>query len=1229
MVVVATASSGTPTTQAISDASTTESPGPAWRSFPFFKCVPIPSRSSDRSEFASYPTSRVFSIEKLSFWPKGVTDGTASATDETANPSSPGQGASSSSSSSSSSRQRDFPYLLILRSGQLILVDPTTLAPLTLEFSTTQSNQRASITHALLDAPSGKLVVLSEDEGGAGFPLLQVFDLQINLATLRQVSPSGSSWRPRLLAESRVQHGRKPFPIAALATTPGLSYLACSLSSGAVLLLRNLSAALDGAPAVTSSPGPAIVMPKFKVVYQPGVESGTKSAAPLDAQEPVTALGFSFAAHAGTSASTLHLFIANLTRVMRYTVLGKGAGNTPVTLDDIGAPLDCSVLIPPLASGDSPESTSEAKLLIARPEALYIIGSNGREMCYAYEGQKAKVSLLPSSGQLVLFSPPMQSTQASNSATVRRFAANGQATGSGGVGGGVGLASNEATKVSIFDLRGKFLSYTGMFPGAIQATFVDGMPTASRYSGSSSSSSGREDLFLLSESGAINRLEEKPLRDKLDLLFARSLYILASQVARSHFPTASVQPEALARLNALLAEIWVKYGDHLYEKGDYEGSMKMGYLKSVSAAAGSSAAGRAAGRHGRISKNSGTGGGLRAGIGESYIIRRFLDAQRIPLLTQYLQELHRRGLANPDHTTLLLNCFTKMKDTEALDRFIRRSHVVTASDGEDEGDDGDADETLLETDALDDDLARARKQDRLPFDLSTAIRVCRSANYFAQAAYLAKKFDLGEEYLRIKIEDTNFPLDALDWLRTREAGDVEQYLKLYAGRLLAGGSESEEKTTDLLIELCSGAYRPHLSNSVSAIEQAAKAAQNRNKQGEAGGMLRYLTGNNSSADRDHAAPPYEINGDAEASTKTQKPVAAEDGTGAEVLPPYEAPLPRAYFTHFLRFPASFRRFLETVALARWGQSIIESDTIPEADVSPAIADELDIEEDDMDEEVREQRAVWNTLLEIYLRAGRQEKSDQRRALRLLQQHAELPYDASHALVLCEQESFTEGIVLLYERLSLYEDVLRLWMDKSLQQLEAGSSADETTASDHVLKALDRYAGLEPSLYSLVLTHLISHPALLSRYSHEVQEILVRVEEEKLMSTLQIVQLLSKTRHANVGLVKSFLQRSVEEERSEIEADQRLIESYRSEAENKTREVEALTSAAEPRVFQSNRCNACGGQLDLPAVHFMCKHSYHGRCLGEGENECPACAASYGVVREIRRNNEELASRHDL
>jgi hypothetical protein len=62
------------------------------------------------------------------------------------------------------------------------------------------------------------------------------------------------------------------------------------------------------------------------------------------------------------------------------------------------------------------------------------------------------------------------------------------------------------------------------------------------------------------------------------------------------------------------------------------------------------------------------------------VIRKFLDAQRIHNLTRYLQALHEKGRANTDHTTLLLNCYTKLKDVQKLDEFVNvRSRFCPAA----------------------------------------------------------------------------------------------------------------------------------------------------------------------------------------------------------------------------------------------------------------------------------------------------------------------------------------------------------------------------------------------------------------------------------------------------------------------------------------------------------------------------------------------------------------------
>ena len=86
----------------------------------------------------------------------------------------------------------------------------------------------------------------------------------------------------------------------------------------------------------------------------------------------------------------------------------------------------------------------------------------------------------------------------------------------------------------------------------------------------------------------------------------------------------------------------------------------------------------------------------------SYVIKKFLDSQHIDHLTRYLEELHREKLANVDHTTLLLNCYTKHPD-----RIGRLAQFIGLNEN-----------LLSSTDT------------ELAFDVDIAIDVCRQAGSF-------------------------------------------------------------------------------------------------------------------------------------------------------------------------------------------------------------------------------------------------------------------------------------------------------------------------------------------------------------------------------------------------------------------------------------------------------------------------------------------------------------------
>lgn len=211
------------------------------------------------------------------------------------------------------------------------------------------------------------------------------------------------------------------------------------------------------------------------------------------------------------------------------------------------------------------------------------------------------------------------------------------------------------------------------------------------------------------------------------------------------------------------------------------------------------------------------------------------------------------------------------------------------------------------------------------------------------------------------------------------------------------------------------------------------------------------------------------------------------------------------------------QFLEAVALHRWGQSVSgsESHTLPAVVEPDSAADPA--------AEKRDQVAVWNTILELYLSAPTAATD---KALEVLERD-DLPYDHTHALILCSTRGFTPGLVLLWEKLGMYEDVLRFYMDKETQDPTSGASAE-------VVRCLDRYGATRPALYPLVLRFLTSSPEPLSRHTDDLGRVLEHIEEEKIMPPLAVVQVLSRNNVASVGLVKQWLLSRIKAAREEID-----------------------------------------------------------------------------------------------
>jgi hypothetical protein len=314
---------------------------------------------------------------------------------------------------------------------------------------------------------------------------------------------------------------------------------------------------------------------------------------------------------------------------------------------------------------------------------------------------------------------------------------------------------------------------------------------------------------------------------------------------------------------------------------------------------------------------------------------------------------------------------------------------------------------------------------------------------------------------------------------------------------------------------------------------------------------------------------------------------------ALAVPSYTPPQPRTAFSSFVDHPDEFIVFLEAC-----------------------------LEEQDLKE--RDKIDLYTTLFEMYLHKANEKKGANReeweaKAKKLIEAK-DIPIDTSNVLLLSHLSDFRDGTILVREQSGLRFDIFRSY-----------TSAKDTRGA---IKALKKYGPEEPQLYPAALAYFTSDPKILEEAGDELDAVLQKIDEDGLMAPLQVIQTISTNAVATMGMVKSYLQQTIERERKEISNNRKLISSYRNETLDKRQEMADLST--KPQTFNNTRCSFCGSPLTLPTVHFLCKHSFHQGCLntevgedGNVEGSCPTCKKDNDTIRAIRRAQDETADRHDM
>jgi len=257
--------------------------------------------------------------------------------------------------------------------------------------------------------------------------------------------------------------------------------------------------------------------------------------------------------------------------------------------------------------------------------------------------------------------------------------------------------------------------------------------------------------------------------------------------------------------------------------------------------------------------------------------------------------------------------------------------------------------------------------------------------------------------------------------------------------------------------------------------------------------------------------------------------------------------------------------------------------------------------------------IYNTLLEQYLQDtiedAKLRAEYRQKALDLLQDRS-ASYSPEQALVLCELHRFTEGILYLYEdKMKLYNEILQFYMNKFDYH--------------SVIVTCRRHGSADPNLWvrSLFYFVVMDEPC-----EEELREVLQHIDRDNLLPPVQSIQILSQKKAVAIGLVREYIISRLEQLDKVTVENKKQVAMFTDDTDKMRAEIEEFRTSM--KTIQAAKCSICSGGLDLPAVHFLCSHSFHQHCLPESADECIVCASSVKQLLETRRSLEQSADQHD-
>ncbi len=653
-----------------------------------------------------------------------------------------------------------------------------------------------------------------------------------------------------------------------------------------------------------------------------------------------------------------------------------------------------------------------------------------------------------------------------------------------------------------------------------------------------------------------------------------------------------------------LIDIFKQYGDHLYSKKDYDGAMQE-YLRTI----------------GRLEP--------------SYVIGLFLDGQRIHHLITYLEALHQQNVATTEHTTLLLNCYTKLKQdaitSGKLDLFIRT-------------------------------------QQTLQYDIETAIKVCRQATYKDHALWLAKKHRQTEWILKLYMEDFGMPGNALRVMeQCLQRDTLLSYIKLYGNQLM---KSNPLEMTNVCIRLCTDhgyipipwfevnrQVFPQSSNmSHLRLERIKTRLAKRSQMHSQDELIKIQL-------EDEKTMLEQIQ-----SQQTLHHVKAEEIMGVFSNSPLwlmlflECVIVKQPVQSKIVYNTLIELYLQMISNAKHEQFMLDqyltlypqdfqfynipsmmtvhspTSTIPQPQqhstmgklssiltpiggvveklaggtntphtVASPTNTAFSVEEEIVSSADQEKIGQYDHYEIYYEKNSFHTKAFEEKIIELLDKTEDQLIDAEHVLALVQSHQFKEGILKMYEKLGLHYDILQYYM--------------EMKQHEQVYQAVCKYGQMDHNMWIQVL-----HYFALEDAQEILSKCLTRIDKENLLPPLLVVQIISKY-PISLQTIANYVTSKIAKEQNLIQKDLQTIKENSMEISKMKNEIQELQTSA--FIFQLSNCSLCNSALDLPAVHFLCGHSFHQRCVVDQDMECQFCMRKNRDVLSSKKRFEEASTQHEL